>query len=260
MTVAKNARSTLSFDIKSTHLPLVALQLKTTDLSRLSQDFSQRFGAMPDFFDDDGIVIDLSYLQRQPPQDGVPGLETALDFSTLNAMLREYRLRPLAIRGGSATQIAAAMATGLIHAPDAVFPRPATPPTAAPALRPAPAAMPQPQAGALVIDRPLRCGQQVYARGRDLVVMAMVNAGAEVVADGHIHVYAPLRGRAIAGARGNTDARVFALSMASEMIGIAGVYDTGEHPVHESVHGKAAQVSLVSGPDGDRLVVDMIPG
>lgn len=260
MTAAKNARSTLSFDIKSTHLPLVALQLKTTDLSRLSQDFSQRFGAMPDFFDDDGIVIDLSHLQRQPAQDGVPVLETALDFSALNAMLREYRLRPLAIRGGSAMQIEAAMAAGLVHAPDAMYPRPATQPKAVPALRQAPAAMPQPQAGALVIDRPLRCGQQVYARGRDLVVMAMVNAGAEVVADGHIHVYAPLRGRAIAGARGNTDARVFALSMASEMIGIAGVYDTGDHPVHESVHGKAAQVSLVSGPDGDRLVVDMIPG
>ncbi len=66
---------------------------------------------------------------------------------------------------------------------------------------------------ALVIDRPVRSGQQIYARGRDLVVLAMVNPGAEVIADGHIHVHAPLRGRAIAGARGDTSARIFALDM-----------------------------------------------
>jgi septum formation inhibitor MinC len=73
----------------------------------------------------------------------------------------------------------------------------------------------------LVIDRPLRSGQQVYARGGDLVVMAAVNFGAEVIADGHIHVYAPLRGRAIAGARGNTAARIFSTCMEPQLVAIA---------------------------------------
>ena len=110
--------------------------------------------------------------------------------------------------------------------------------------------------GALVIDKPLRSGQQVYARGRDLVVLAMVNAGAEVIADGHIHVYAPLRGKAMAGARGNTDARIFALELNAELLSIAGVYRTSEHPLPAQVQGRAAQVRLVATEEGDKLVFD----
>jgi septum site-determining protein MinC len=250
------ARPPLSFDIKSTLLSLVALQLKSTDLSRLSSDFALRFGEMPDFFDDDGIVIDLSFLPVQPTSESASGLDTPLEFSTLIAFLRSYRLRPLAVRGGNARQVAAAMAAGLSHEPGNA-PR-AIPPRGEEPVRRAPAPVPRPQVGALVIEKPLRCGQQVYARGRDLVVMAMVNAGAEVIADGHIHIYAPLRGRATAGAQGNSDARIFALVMAAENVGIAGVYDTGNHSVCESVYGKAAQISLVSDRDGDRLIVDKI--
>ena len=112
--------------------------------------------------------------------------------------------------------------------------------------------------GTMVIDKPLRSGQQVYARGRDLVVMAMVNPGAEVIADGHIHVYAPLRGKAIAGARGNADARIFALGMAPELISIAGIYRTSEVALPESIQGRTAQVRLVPGPDGDKLLIEAI--
>ena len=125
----------------------------------------------------------------------------------------------------------------------------------APATPPAPVA-PPPAVGALVIDKPLRSGQQVYARGRDLVVMAMVNPGAEVIADGHIHIYAPLRGKAIAGARGNTEARIFAMSMDPELISIAGIYRTSDNPLPAQVLGKPAQVRLMPGPEGDKLVID----
>jgi len=111
---------------------------------------------------------------------------------------------------------------------------------------------------ALIVDKPLRSGQQVYARGRDLVVLAMVNAGAEVIADGHIHVYAPLRGKAIAGARGNTEARIFALAMEPELVSIAGIYRTSDVPLPEAVRQRAAQVRLLSGPDGDKLVIDAL--
>ena len=112
------------------------------------------------------------------------------------------------------------------------------------------------QLPALVIDKPLRSGQQVYARGRDLVVMAMVNAGAEVIADGHIHVYAPLRGKAIAGARGNADARILALSLEPELISIAGIYRTTENALPPEIWGRATQVRLVAGPEGERLVME----
>ena len=104
----------------------------------------------------------------------------------------------------------------------------------------------------MVIDRPLRSGQQVYARNADLVVLAAVNFGAEILADGHIHVYAPLRGRAIAGARGNAGARIFSTCMEPQLIAIAGTYRTTETALPADVHGKAAQVRL----DGPTLVFE----
>lgn len=109
----------------------------------------------------------------------------------------------------------------------------------------------------MVIDRPLRSGQKVYARGADLVVLAMVNQGAEVVADGNIHVYAPLRGKAMAGARGNTHARIFSVCLEPELISIAGVYRTSEHPLHPDVQGKAAQVRL-SNDGQDKLIIEAL--
>ena len=105
---------------------------------------------------------------------------------------------------------------------------------------------------ALIVDKPLRSGQHVYAKGRDLVVMAMVNPGAEIMADGHIHVYAPLRGKAIAGARGNKDARIYASCMEAELVSIAGIYRTsGDTPIPKEVAGKSAQIRLID----DKLVM-----
>lgn len=261
MSTVLNAQAPATFEIKSASLPLVALLLKSADLSRLDAELQQRFGDVPDFFDNDPLLIDLGPLQASGEADA------PLDFARLASLLGQIRLRPLAVRGGNDTQMAAAALAGLVPADDAVVQRAsstATPPvtsaTAQPAAAPAaaPAVAPAPAASALVIDKPLRSGQQVYARGRDLVVMAMVNPGAEVIADGHIHVYAPLRGKAIAGARGNADARIFALSMDPELISIAGIYRTSENPLPPEVQGKPAQVRLNSGPDGDKLVLDAI--
>jgi septum site-determining protein MinC len=254
MSVALTGNAPTTFEIKSAHLPLVAFMLKSSDLVRLAQELSQRFGDMPDFFDNDALVIDLHPLN-------VAEAQALPDFGALQALLRQYRLVPLAVRGGTIEQTRLAMAAGLTNAPDASVQRtaPAVVPTeitAAP--EPLVASAPEPSPGALVIDKPLRSGQQVYARGRDLVVMAMVNPGAEVIADGHIHVYAPLRGKAIAGARGHADARIFALSMAPELISIAGIYRTSEIALPDSVLGKPAQVRLVPGPDGDKLVIDAL--
>ena len=119
-----------------------------------------------------------------------------------------------------------------------------------------PRAAAPPAAGAtrptVVVDRPLRSGQQIYARGADLVVLAAVNFGAEVIADGHIHVYAPLRGRAIAGARGNAAARIFSTCMEPQLIAIAGTYRTVETALPDDVHGRPAQVRL----EGESIVVE----
>ena len=266
MTVATPATTPTTFEIKSANLPLVALLLKSTDMQALAHDLAQRFADEPDFFDQDALLIDLSPLQADAADE-------SLDFQALISLISRYQLVPVAVKGGSPPQMMAALQAGLLPVPDAhlvsgqpkAAPRAPAPAAAAePAARrpeppPAPMAPAAPTAatlGALVIDKPLRSGQQVYARGRDLVVLAMVNAGAEVIADGHIHVYAPLRGKAMAGARGNMDARIFALELNAELLSIAGVYRTSEHPLPAQVQGKPAQVRLVATPDGDKLVFD----
>lgn len=257
MTVATSATTPATFEIKSANLPLVALLLKSTDLDALARELALRFGDIPDFFDQDPLVINLAPLHAAGEAD--------IDFAALIALLRRYRLLPIAAKGGSPAQMAGAQQAGLLSAPDAhlLSPRPA-PARAAPSssqtsqASQAAAQAPAAPLGALVIDKPLRSGQQVYARGRDLVVLAMVNAGAEVIADGHIHVYAPLRGKAMAGARGNTDARIFALALEAELLSIAGVYRTSENPLPPGVAGQPAQVRLVPGPEGDKLVMSVM--
>jgi septum site-determining protein MinC len=194
MTVALAGRAPATFEIKSAQLPLVSLLLKSPALDALAQELAARFGDIPDFFDHEPLVIDLTPLQATQA-------DADIDFPALLTLLRQYRVLPIAVRGGSAAQMAAALATGLVAAPDAVTPR-AT--ARVETAEPERTAAPEPAQDALVIDKPLRSGQQVYARGRDLVLLSMVNPGAEVIADGHIHVYAPLRGKAIAGARGNS--------------------------------------------------------
>jgi septum site-determining protein MinC len=248
MTVALAGRAPATFEIKSANLPLVSLLLKSPDLDALAAELNARFGESPDFFDNDPMVLDLSPLQAQP--------EAQIDIAALIALLRRYRVLPVAARGGHPLQMQAALAAGLAAAPEAVAAplalvrkEPAVP-------APAPSALTEPAlTSALIIDRPLRSGQQIYARGRDLVLLSMVNAGAEVVADGHIHVYAPLRGKAIAGARGYTQARIIALCLEPELISIAGVYRTSEVPLSADVLSKPTQVRLVGGAEG-KLVME----
>ena len=244
MTVALAGRAPATFEIKSANLPLVALLLKSHDLDLLALELRGRFGDLPDFFDHDPLVIDLAPLK---------GGE--VDFARLISLLKPYKVMPVAVRGGTEEQVLAALDAGLAAAPEAAL---------TPSLsqrerekekdREKPAEPQQPflPLGALVIDKPLRSGQQVYARGRDLVVMSMVNPGAEVVADGHIHVYAPLRGKARAGARGDANARILTLCLEPELVSIAGVYRTSEQALPDNLRGKPAQIRL----QGDKLVMD----
>ena len=240
-----SAASALCFDLKSTHWPLVALHLRSNDLAQLQNDWQIRFGEEADFFDQDPVLIDLTALTSE---DTTP-------LPALLAWLQNQRLRPVAYKAGNEAQRMAAEAAGLVLADDA---RSVTPPPASDTATPTAAPVPVVTAAtsALVIDKPLRSGQQVYARGRDLIITAMVNPGAEVVADGHIHVYAPLRGKAIAGARGDASARIFARVLEAELVSIAGVYRTSDVPLPDDVRGKAAQIRLDSSNQGDRLLIE----
>jgi septum site-determining protein MinC len=253
MSLASAAPLSHCYDIKSADLPLLALLLKTTDIQAIEAALKAQLAESPGFFDQDPVVIDVSALELD---------ETCpvLDFAGLTTSLREQGLVPLAIKGAEGSQKEAARACGLVDASDLRIRRPL--PQQAPSEpvsatnEPQSRATPSAQAVAtLVIDKPLRSGQQVYAKGSDLIVLAMVNPGAEVIADGNIHVYAPLRGKAIAGARGNTQARIFAQCMEPELVSIAGIYRTTEKELAADVRGRPAQVCLQTGPDGEKLLI-----
>ncbi len=250
----------ISYEIKSADLALVALLLKTARVETLAQDLKNQLADTPDFFDQDPLVIDLS---------GIPESEKSqpIDFPSLNALLRSYSLFPIAVRAGTPQHMQDGLAAGLIDASYArilkspvAVPVPASKPAPVAAKAPAPAPVLEAplSLGALVIDKPLRSGQQIYAKGRDLVILAMVNPGAEVIADGNIHVYSTLRGKAIAGARGNAQAMIFAQAMEPELISIAGVYRTSENALPAEIWGQAAQVSLKPSPEGEKLVIQRL--
>lgn len=240
-------------------MPLVALLLKTSDVSQIIDDLNAQFGPdsqSPDFFDNDSLVLDFSQLE-------LPDLNQPLP--RLLATLQHCRLKPIAFRNAGKNMTAQALACGLIEAP-ADMPRgkpvvqkkntdKAVPVPVREMVREVIREVPGP--ATLVIDKPLRSGQKIYARGADLVVLAMVNMGAEVVADGNIHVYAPLRGKAMAGASGNTQARIFSLCLEPELISIAGVYRTSENPLSKDIHGKPAQVRL-SNDGQDKLLFEAL--
>lgn len=231
-----------AYEIKSADLPLLAVQLKTSDVQAVAQGLALQLAETPNFFDQDPAILDLEGLGDGPTPD----------FAALVSLLQSHGLRAVAVKTNHLDWLEQAKAAGLAQADDARVRRQA--PVAAPTPTPTAASAPT-LVDALVLDKPLRSGQQMYAKGRDLVVLAMVNAGAEVIADGHIHVYAPLRGKAIAGARGFTGARIFAQNMDPELISIAGVYRTSENPLPPEVRGRAAQVALQSTAQGDKLVI-----
>ena len=251
MADASAARTRAVFEFKSATLPLIAVILKTTDLGVLAEALDAQLADSPDFFEQEPVVIDLSLLQNEAS-------DADIDFATLRGLLARHQTQPVAVRGGSDAQNAAARAAGL-----SITAMPVAPAPRAPAPPPEPASeaptivreVPVPANGTLIIDKPLRSGQQVYARGGDVVVTAVVSFGAEVIADGNVHVYAPLRGKAIAGARGNTGARIFTTCLEAQLVAIAGIYRTAEVALPEEVAGKAAQISL---QEGKKIVIDPI--
>ncbi|WP_080361841.1 septum site-determining protein MinC, partial [Bordetella pertussis] len=119
-----------------------------------------------------------------------------------------------------------------------------------------PTATPPQSSSALVITKPLRSGQRVYARHTDLIVIGMVSQGAEVIADGNVHVYGPLRGKAMAGARGDTSARIFTTQLDAELLAVAGVYRVVEDKLDRALHNQPALVRL----DGDTLRIEALKG
>ena len=210
----------------------------------LERELSEQVARNPHFFADAPVILDLKESMS---------CTSVGDFVALKGLLRRQRLMPVGIQNASQIQLRAAIAVDLAPFGAGGGRRPVEKAAAqAQAAAPAPIAVP-PGSRSRLVTQPVRSGTQIYARGGDLVVTAPVSAGAEVIADGHVHVYGALRGRAIAGAAGDATARIFVHRLEAELICIAGRYIVNESIAPEYLR-QAVQVALVE----DRLQI--MPG
>mgnify|MGYP000141383728 CR=1 FL=1 len=242
--------SQLPIEIKISTVVAISTILHSAEPLAIDAALKQMTGGVSDFFEDEFAVIDVSAIAAEV---------SYIDWDKLVDVLKKYRLNAVAVRGSTPAMAEAIRARGLSIDDGSSGARPreeAEPAQAAPAaaVPAAPAATPAAAVaaapiGTMIVDTPVRAGQRVYARGCDLIITAVVNNGAEIIADGSIHVYAALHGRALAGASGNPEARIFALSMQPELVSIAGVYRTFDEGFPPELALRPAQIRL----HGDRL-------
>jgi len=230
---------------KGTTLKIIQTQLRSTDPVTLHAALAELTGNSPDFFENELAVLDFSTAETLP---------ATADWVSIVKLLRHSGLHPIATRGlpdalansaadaGLPTVSADALGRSRPKVEEAPEPAPARPVVLEIAPSPPVAAEPVPRT--VILDKPLRSGQRFYARGSDLIVTAMISAGAEVIADGNIHVYAPLRGRALAGASGDKDARIFTTSMEAELVSVAGLYRTFDAGVPAELARQPTTISL----------------
>jgi septum site-determining protein MinC len=239
--------ATKAIELQGVMTALHVLRVLTPELQAIAAGLDQKIAQFPSLFSDAPVVIDLRALEPDQSTGLRPGQR--LRLAQLVDLLRSRGLAPVAVRGGLPGRVEEARAAGLgVFEWDRSGPAKKAPRTAAPEASPAPSqadAVVQPikTSTSLTLLQPLRAGQIVYAEGCDAVALAAVNTGAELIADGNIHVYAPLRGRALAGAGGNDQARIFCQRFEAELVSIAGVYVSADD-LPSDKHGKAVQISL----------------
>jgi septum site-determining protein MinC len=264
----ETTRGPQAFKLKGTAPALTLLYMLTEDLDAVERQLSDHLKQMPQFFLYAPIVVDLTELGN-----------ARVDLGRLAELLRRHNLVPVAVRNPTDSQQVQAVSAGWAILQSGLAPA-RRPPPGARAEPEGPSATdsrgsrpPRPPEGVveasapseaeqglsepldaalpgLTVRTPVRSGQVIHAVGGDLVVLAPVSSGAELIADGNIHVYGPLRGRALAGARGNSDVSIFCLSLEAEFVSIAGRYLMADE-ISKITRGKPARAYL----EGDSLII-----
>ncbi|MBL8496597.1 septum site-determining protein MinC [Nitrosomonas sp. JL21] len=242
-----NTNPVLEFKSSTFFAPI--LILFKNDMIAIEESLQEKINLAPEFFKDSPLIIDLRELNKHQ-QD--------FDFAQIVQMVRKVGFFPVGIRGGSEQQNMQARAlsipvdAGRDQGNSAPLGEPqkqdlaqqpaAQPETTVAHEPPSSAAVPPPAAATMLITQPIRSGQRIYATG-DLIILSQVSAGAEIMAEGNIHVYNTLRGRALAGVHGNTAARIFCFDLQAELISIAGDYKTSED-LNKQTHDGPVQIYL----------------
>ncbi len=242
------------FELKGSVMTVLVLHLKGTDADSLYPQLEKKMGKAQAFFRSAPLLIDLNGVSEEEQE--------ALDFAALAATLRNFGVVPVGVRGGAALLDERILATGIGILPAVKAKRTVETPEEEPAVE-SPAAdtppakeekaqladgekQPPSHAPTKVISHPVRSGQQIVAPDGDLVLLSSVNAGAEVLAAGNIHLYGALRGRALAGINGDTTARIISLQCNPELVAIAGEYLVNES-LDRAVLNQSVVISLGEG-------------
>ena len=264
-----------SIEFHSTRLDAILVPLTRADPAGLADDMHKMLGGRPDYFNQEPAILDFGALAD-------PG---NIDWNGLLSLMRRYRLQPVGTRGlASEAHLAGARRAGLAvldqtgaepeqrqgqgsrqmqgQRPGASTARTTSSQSssssqsaqsASPSAAPG---SPAPSAATLFVDRPVRSGQQIYAQGGDLVLLAGISPGSEVIADGNIHCFGPLAGRALAGARGDANARIIATCFGPELVSIAGVYRTFERGVPDAIGGHAVVVRMKPSAKNQSIIIE----
>ncbi|CBL46190.1 Septum site-determining protein [gamma proteobacterium HdN1] len=228
----------LCFKLKGSRVTMTILELYHYNYNTFTRQLAETVQAAPDFFQETPVLVSLDKCG-----------DNNVDFIELGELCREHGLVPVAIRGGNDTQMISANVAGLPRLPAAANPTALDVPDTSVKTVVQRVEVPVPAVNK-IITTPIRSGQQVYAANADLIVLAPVSPGAEILADGNIHVYGPLRGRALAGVGGNTAARIFCQSQEAELLSIAGIYTVSED-LRNQHYQQPAQACL----DGNQIVI-----
>jgi len=251
------------FELKGSLFTLSILQLFESDLALLKEKLQERIKMAPAFFNHTPFVVDLQKLQEQQQQ---------LDFNALKELLLSLSIIPVGVKGAKRSIHAKIEAAGMAVLAESKTPKKkkssaqpveqvqssekadASVAEAAPVATAdkTPSSAPT-QRRSKIIKQTIRSGQQIYAPGGDLVIMGSVSAGAEILADGNIHIYGTLRGRALAGVRGDHDAAIFCHCLQAELCSITGIYLLSDDLTDDKI-GAAVHIHL----EDETLKVDLL--
>jgi len=225
-------KSSQSFELKSGQFTLPNLRLLNADMDKLADQLEVQVSQSPSFFLNTPVVIDLGLLVES---------DTEVNFAWLVGLMRGHGMIPIGVKGGSKQQqeMAELMELAILSDGYAAKKKVAAKQT----VKKEPAPIVKPAVGSKLITTPVRSGQRIYASGGDLVITSQVSSGAEVIATGNIHVYGALRGRALAGVKGDRNARIFCHNLKAELVAIAGQYMVNESLQADST-GKPVQIFL----------------
>ncbi len=222
-----------TIDLKASSFTLPVLTLIDADILSLSEQLGQKVKQAPEFFKNAPLVIDIGALASA---------DVPIEFESLIEQISKLGMAPIGVRGGNRSQNAVAQSFGLALLADAR----STPPTEkkeAPPVKQTVQQHASVKPSAMLVEQPVRSGQRIYAVDQDLIILAPVSQGAEVMADGNIHIYGALRGRALAGVKGDTNTRIFCQNLQAELVAISGNYQISEG-LDESLRGKNVQIHL----------------